>query len=81
MNDIVDMVRRGIEDDISINSHGVKLEAKLEGWFGRRKSLIISGMVESDLEKEKIMKIAVHHAGDAFRVVDKLAVKAHGQAV
>lgn len=80
MADIVDMVRRDIEDDISINSHGVKLEAKIEGWLGRRKSLIISGIVENEIEKGKILKVAEHHAGDVYRVVNKLSLKAHDRA-
>ena len=76
MNDITSMIRRDIVDDVSINSHGVKIEIKSGGLFGRRKKLYLSGTIGTEMEKEKVSRIAEHHAGDAYEVVDDLSVKA-----
>ena len=76
MNDITSMIRRDIEDDVSINSHGVKIEIQSGGLFVRRKKLYLSGTVGSEMEKEKVSRIAEHHAGDAYEVVNDLSVRA-----
>jgi osmotically-inducible protein OsmY len=75
MSDITSIIRRDIEDDVSINSHGVKIEIKSGGLFGRKK-LYLSGTVGTETEKEKVSRIAEHHAGNAYEVVDDLSVKA-----
>ena len=75
MSDIIDMIQRDIQDDDSIKSHDIMLEAKAKGFIRRRKSLRIYGTADSQLAKDKVTRIAEHHVGDNFDVINELVVK------
>ena len=75
MSDVIDMIRRDIEDDDSIKSHDILLEAKAKGFIRRRKFIRIHGATNSQLAKDKATQIAQHHAGDNFDIINELIVK------
>jgi hypothetical protein len=75
MSDVIDMIRRDIQDDASIKSHDILLETKAKGLVRRRKFIRIHGATDSQLAKDKVTRIAEHHAGDNFDIVNELIVK------
>jgi hypothetical protein len=75
MSDVINMIMRDIEDDPSIKSHDIALDAKSKGFLRRRRFIRITGAVNSDLSVSKVEKIAQHHAGDNYDVVNELTVK------
>lgn len=75
MSDVISMIQRDIEDDFTIKSHDILLEAKAKGFIRRRKFIRIHGSTDSQLAKDKATRIAEHHAGDNFDVINELIVK------
>lgn len=75
MKTIVELILRDIEDDISINAHRVNVELSGKGFLKAKKSVRLFGSVDSKMDKEKVKRIADHHAGDQYQVLDELAVK------
>jgi len=75
MSDVIDMIRRDIEDDHSIKSHDILLEVKAKGFIRRRKFIRIHGATNSQQSKDKAAQIAQHHAGENFDVINELIVK------
>jgi hypothetical protein len=76
MERVIEMIQRDIEDDNSINGRGVRVELSGRGFLKRKKSIRLSGSVDSESQREKVKNIAQHHAGDQYTVVDELSVKA-----
>jgi hypothetical protein len=75
MSDVISMIRRDITDDDSIKSRDIILEAKAKGLVKRRRFIRIHGSVNSQLAKDKVTRIAEHHAGDNYDIVNELSVK------
>lgn len=75
MKDILELIKRDIEDDISINTNGIKIEIKRRSIVKRRKTIHIFGAVPSEREKQLVTRIAEHHAGDRYGVINELVVK------
>ncbi len=75
MDRVVELILRDIEDDNSINAHGVNVELSGKGFLKKKKSVRLLGSVNSKIEKEKVKRIAEHHAGDQYQVLDELTVK------
>ena len=75
MDRIVELILRDIEDDTSINARGVKVELSGKGFLKKKKSVRLFGSVDSQTEKEKVKRIAEHHAGDQYQVLDELAIR------
>ncbi|UCF99961.1 MAG: hypothetical protein JSV89_10595 [Spirochaetaceae bacterium] len=76
MERVIEMVLREIEDDISINGRGVNVELSGKGVLKRRKTIRLIGSVDSEAQRQKVKRIAEHHAGDQYTVLDELSVKA-----
>lgn len=75
MKTIVELILRDIEDDVSINANRVNVELSGRGFLKTKKSVRLFGSVDSKMDKEKVKRIADHHAGDQYQVLDELAVK------
>jgi hypothetical protein len=75
MSDVIDMIQRDIQDDDSIKSHDIMLEAKAKGFIRRRRFIRIHGTIDSQLAKDKASRIAERHAGDNFDIVNELVIK------
>jgi osmotically-inducible protein OsmY len=75
MERVVEMILRDIEDDSSINGRGVNVELSGQGFLKRRKSVRLIGSVDSEAQRQKIKRIAEHHAGEQYAVIDELSVK------
>ncbi len=75
MERVIKMILRDIEDDNSINARGVNVELSGQGLLKRRKSVRLIGSVDSEMQRQKIKRIAVHHAGNQYTVLDELSVK------
>ena len=76
MERVVEMILRDIEDDHTINAHGVNVELSQKGLLKRRKSVRLIGSVDSEMQRQKVRRIAEHHAGDQYEIQDELTVKA-----
>jgi len=76
MERVIEMVLRDIEDDNSINARGVNVELSGQGFLKRRKSIHLIGSVDSEMQRQKVKRIAEHHAGDQYAVLDELSIKA-----
>lgn len=75
MKTIVELILRDIEDDVSINANRVNVELSGRGFLKTKKSVRLFGSVDSKMDKEKVKRIADHHAGDQYQVLDELTVK------
>ena len=75
MSDVISMIMRDIEDDNSIKARDIIVEAKAKGLVKRRRYVHIHGSIDSTVAKDKVTRIAEHHAGDNYDVVNELAVK------
>jgi hypothetical protein len=75
MKTIVELILRDIEDDVSINANRVNVELSGRGFLKTKKSVRLFGSVDSKMDKEKVKRIADHHAGDQHQVLDELTVK------
>ena len=76
MERVVEMILRDIEDDNTINARGVNVEFSGKGVLKKRKTVRLIGSVESEAEREKVRRIAEHHAGDQYQIEDDLTVRA-----
>lgn len=76
MQQIDQMIVRDIEDDPVLRVKGLGVEIKKKGLFSSRKLLRITATVRSEHEREKMLRIAEHHTGDAYDVVDEITVAA-----
>ena len=56
-------------------NHDILLEAKAKGFIRRRKFIRIHGTTDSQVSKDKVTRIAEHHVGDNFDVINELNVK------
>jgi hypothetical protein len=74
MEDLLELIKRDIEDDISINTNGIKIEIKRRSIVKRRKTIHIFGSVPSEREKKLVTSIAEHHGGDRYSVLNELVV-------
>jgi osmotically-inducible protein OsmY len=75
MDRVVELILRDIEDDNSINAHRVNVELSGKGFLKKKKSVRLFGSVNSKVEKEKVRRIAEHHGGDQYQVLDELTIK------
>ena len=75
MKTVLELIMRGIEDDSSINARGVKVELVSRGVLKMRKSVRLFGTVDSESQRQKVKRIAEHHTGDQYDVLDELTVK------
>jgi osmotically-inducible protein OsmY len=75
MADVVGMVMREIEDDVTIASKDISVQIESKGILKRKKTLKLNGSVGSEAEKRKAGQIAAHHAGQAYEVVNELLVR------
>ncbi len=81
MSDIVSMIMRDIEEDVTLQVSGLGVELQSKGILGRRKYIRVTGTVKSDLEREKMSRIAAYHAGDAYEVVNETTLRQEPQPV
>lgn len=75
MTDIVEMIRRDIEDDISIKPSGLTVDMERKGLLVKHDIVRVSGRVSSEQERKKIRRIVDHHAGDSYKVEFDVTVK------
>ena len=75
MSDPVGVIRRDIDEDISLRGADISIEIKKKGVFSRRKYIRVYGTVDKEVAKSKILEIVGYHAGDNFTVVDELTLK------
>ena len=80
MADIAEMIRRDVEDDVTIKVHGLIVDAAKKGFLVKKQVLTISGTVANEHERDKIVKIANHHAGKAYDFDIKIQVKSPEKA-
>ncbi len=75
MPDIVQTILSNIEDDPTLKVR--KLDVRLvkgKGLFNRRKVVQVTGEVDSEQSKTKVIQIAQRWAGDNYDVVNKISV-------
>jgi len=75
MADIVEMIRRDIEDDISIKPRGLTVDKERKGLLVKHDVVRVAGQVSSDQERRKIRSIVDHHAGETYKVEFDVSVK------
>ncbi len=75
MADIVEMIRRDIEDDITIKPSGLIVDMERKGLLVKHDIVRVSGRVSSDRDRSKIRRIVDHHAGDTYKVDFDVSVK------
>lgn len=75
MSDPIGVIRRDIDEDLSLRGSDINIEIKKKGVLSRRKYLHVSGSVDKEVSKSKILEIVGYHAGDNFTVVDELTLK------
>jgi hypothetical protein len=75
MSDVINTIRRDVDDDSSIHANGINIQVETKGFFPRRKFIHITGSVDKESDKNKVMQIVNHHAGDNFNVVNDLMIK------
>ncbi len=66
MADIIDMIRRDVEDDGSINVRAFTVDLLTKGFLVKRKTIRVAGRVANEHERDKIAGIVNHHAGDGY---------------
>ncbi len=75
MSDVINTIRRDVDDDSSIHANGINIQVETKGFLPRRKFIHITGAVERESDKNKVMQIVNHHAGDNFNIVNDLMIK------
>ncbi|MFW6312719.1 MAG: hypothetical protein ACOC2N_02415 [Spirochaetota bacterium] len=75
MADIVEMIRRDIEDDVSIEARGLIVDIDRKGVLVKHDIVRVSGSVSSEQERDKIREIVDHHAGSTYKVDFNVSVK------
>ncbi len=75
MSDIINTIRREIEDDFTINASVLNFEVEKKGFIPRRTIIRVLGSVENQNSKSKIEQICTHHAGNNYTVVNDLQVR------
>lgn len=80
MADIVEMIRRDIEDDISIRPSGLIVDRERKGLLVKHDIVRVSGRVSSEQERTKIRRIVDHHAGETYKVEFDVSVKEAAKA-
>lgn len=75
MADIIDMIRRDVEDDASLKVRGFLVDTYSKGFLVKRKTIRVSGRVTNQHDRDKIESIVHHHVGDGFDVEMQVQVK------
>lgn len=72
---LIDLIKRNIEDDNSIKVTGIKIDISGKSLLGKKKQIRFSGKIDSEMSKKNVTRIAEHHAGNRYEVINELAVK------
>lgn len=75
MSELQSIIMRDIEDDVTISAKDISVQIESKGFLKKRRLVRLVGTVSSEVEKKKAGQIAVHHAGDAYDVVNELTIK------
>lgn len=68
MADIVERIRRDVEDDVALKVHAFTVDLVSRGFLSRRRVLRVAGTVEREHDRAALERIVNYHAGDAFEV-------------
>lgn len=79
MSDIADLIRRDVDDDVTLRPHGFTVDLVKKGFLTKQKTLQVGGTVTTERERDRIRSIVNHHAGDAYRVEFNLSVRESAQ--
>jgi hypothetical protein len=74
MAELIDKIMAEIDSDPTISAKEITLDIQSKGFLKRTKILNINGLATSVAERDAIMKLVQHHAGDNYEVVNKLVV-------
>jgi hypothetical protein len=74
MAELIDKIMAEIESDPLINAKEITLDIQSKGFLKRTKILNVNGLAESIAERDAVMKLVQHHAGDNYEVVNKMVV-------
>jgi len=68
MSDIIEMIRRDVDDDGLLKVRGFTIDTVKKGFLGTHQKLAVTGTVRSNHDREKLEAIVRHHAGDTYEV-------------
>jgi hypothetical protein len=74
MLDLIDKIISEIESDPRIDAREISLDITSKGFLKKRKTLNINGMMESNIEKDRVLEIVKKQAGNNYDVADKLVI-------
>ena len=80
MSEITDLIRRDVEDDVSLKPHAFIVEIGKRKLFAKQQPLRVAGTVSTQHELERIRSIVNHHTGDAYRIEFEIQVQEHADA-
>lgn len=80
MADIVERIRRDVEDDVALKVHAFTVDLVSSGFLARRRVLRVSGTVAREHDRDALERIVNYHAGDAYQVELDVAVDEHARA-
>ena len=70
------IIMDNIESDPTINATDIGVQIEKKRLFARRKTIAVFGVVHSEEQKGKVVRIVEKHAGDRYDVsIDGLKVK------
>ena len=68
MADIIEMIRRDVEDDVSLKIHGFTVDMETKGFLVKHKTVRVGGRVAHQHDRDKLEGIVNHHIGDSYTV-------------
>ena len=80
MADIVERIRRDVEEDTMLKVHALTVDTESKGFLSKRHILRIGGTVATEHEREKIKSIVNYHSGDAYQIEFNVKVEETAQA-
>lgn len=75
MQAIDTLIMRDIEQDGAIRVKGLAVDVRRKSLFGHRKVLRVAGTVRTAIERDKVLRIAEHHCGNSYDVLDDMTIK------
>ncbi len=80
MADIIEMIRRDVEDDVSLKVRAFTVDMLKKGFLVKRKTIRVSGRVANEHDRDKIAGIVNHHAGDGYDIEIDIRVEEPAEA-
>ncbi len=80
MADIIEMIRRDVEDDGAIKARAFTVDLLTKGFLVKRRTIRVSGRVANEHERDKIAGIVNHHAGDGYDIEMNVRIEEPAEA-